>query len=185
MELPEKVEQITVVKPSEKPVEVVKPTVTTSRRRRSGLSLKSLKIESNAAAKKEETPTFENTKSLPETTFSDEELQVHWKSYIDILISHGEKIIASIINTDLPKAEGSIIKITLPNEMMKVEILRHQSKLLAHLKENLNNYHLKLDVAVNEQSAKKLAYTPLDKYKKLREKNSLLDKLKAKFDLDL
>jgi DNA polymerase-3 subunit gamma/tau len=38
---------------------------------------------------------------------------------------------------------------------------------------------------VNEATAKKFAFTPEEKYEKLREKNPVIDLLRTEFDLDL
>ncbi len=188
VETPPQVEKISIDKPKTPPVEVSKPadaSVATRRRRNSGLSLKSLQVETVASTKKEDVSIMEDVSTMPKTEFSDAELQHFWRLYVEQLMKRGEKIIASIINADTPTVENSLIKITLPNDMMKAEMLRHRPKLLAFLKEKLNNYHIDLDVNVNEQVVKKFAYTPLEKYKKLREKNSVLDLLRTKFDLDL
>lgn len=53
------------------------------------------------------------------------------------------------------------------------------------LRENLNNYGISIAVQLNEAVEKKFAYTPQEKYNKLKEKNPLLEKLRQAFELDL
>jgi len=53
------------------------------------------------------------------------------------------------------------------------------------LREKLNNYGIAIVVILNEAVEKKFAYTPDEKYKKLKEKNPLLEKLRQAFELDL
>jgi DNA polymerase-3 subunit gamma/tau len=68
---------------------------------------------------------------------------------------------------------------------MKKEIEREQSGLMSFLKQALHNYHITLSISVNEETAKKYAFTPEEKYEKLREKNPAIDLLRKTFDLDL
>ncbi len=151
-------------------------------KRVSGLSLSSIKI------KKE----HENTKApevlhedLPKDPFSEESMQQHWDDFVHQLENQGRKILASNFQTDVPKLKnGEVIWIELPNGTMKKEIEREQNLMLDYLKQKLNNYSITLQITVNEEVAKKFAFTPAEKYEKLREKNPAIDLLRKEFDLD-
>ncbi|MEJ2585613.1 MAG: DNA polymerase III subunit gamma/tau, partial [Robiginitalea sp.] len=98
----------------------------------------------------------------------------------------GRKILASSLSTDTPKLlKGHTIWIELPNTTMKKEVERDQLELMTYLKKALNNYSLQLKVSVNEETARQFAFTPEEKYEKLREKNPAIDLLRKTFDLDL
>ena len=122
---------------------------------------------------------------MPKDTFTESQLIELWNTYIKNLNKKGEKIVASIMNADLPKVKGFIIELTFPNSMMKAELLKIRPKLLKYFREKLNNYSIDFDIKVNEESEKKFAYTPQEKYNKLLEKNKALAKLKNTFKLDL
>lgn len=151
-------------------------------KRVSGLSLSSIKI------KKE----HENTKApeiahedLPKDSFSEEDMQKHWDDFVHQLESQGRKILASNLQTDVPKLKNEdTIWIELPNGTMKKEIEREQNLMLDYLKQKLNNYSITLQITVNEEVAKKFAFTPAEKYEKLKEKNPAIDLLRKEFDLD-
>jgi DNA polymerase-3 subunit gamma/tau len=150
----------------------------------SGLSISSLK------AKKEHRNIKKNNEveeaDLPTETFTEEEMQQYWSVFVQGLDKDGRKILASSLNTDLPKLlDKGTIWIELPNNTMKKEIEREQNELMSFLKKSLNNYSIKLKITVNEETAKKFAFTPEEKYKKLREKNPAIDLLRKTFDLDL
>lgn len=87
--------------------------------------------------------------------------------------------------TDRPKVEGTVLKIELPNDTMKVEIEREQSALMSFIKKKIKNTDITLEISVNKQAAKEYAFTPIEKYNKLKEKNPLVEKLKETFDLDI
>ncbi len=128
----------------------------------------------------------ENFDNHPRTPFTQEELQEAWKKYYFKLQELGEKNIASILIAGAPtlKANFSVI-VTLPNNLMKSQLDKGKPKLLRFLREKLNNYGIQITIEVNEVVEKKFAYTPQEKYEKLKEKNPLLEKLKNTFGLDI
>ena len=98
----------------------------------------------------------------------------------------GERIIGSMFAMNKPVLkENNVIFLELPNQTMKVDIENIEKPLLNFLHEKLSNYSITLHINVNEVMAKKHAFTPQDKYDKLKEQNPFLDLLRSKFDLDL
>jgi DNA polymerase-3 subunit gamma/tau len=153
-------------------------------KRVSGLSLSSLKAKKEHQLKKIEVVIDED--DLPRENFTKEDLLKHWESYIQKLDKAGKKIMASNLSSDKPKiVDQTQIFIELPNGTMKKEIEREQFQLLKFLRKELNNYSIELKISVNEEIAKKFAYTPEEKYQKLREINPAIDLLRKEFDLDL
>jgi len=53
------------------------------------------------------------------------------------------------------------------------------------IKEKLQNFDISLTITVNEKEVKKYAYTPIEKYNKLKEKNPLIETLRKEFGLDI
>ena len=163
--------------------EVPKPPVLKNvQRRASAFSLKSVHQKKATVKKVKE----EDFNSYPKEVFTQEELGNAWKNHQKKLQKKGEKSMASIMAADEPKLrEDFIIEFTLPNKLMEDQLKQGLPKLLKHLRASLNNYAIKLEVTVNEAIEKKFAYTPLEKYNKLKEKNPLIEKLKDTFHLDL
>ena len=81
--------------------------------------------------------------------------------------------------------DGFSIKLTFPNATNKVEVERQSFDLMSYLRKNLKNYDIALDITVNEELDTKYAYTPIEKYEKLKEKNPNLELLRTTFDLDV
>lgn len=151
-------------------------------KRVSGLSISSLKTKKEHQNLKGGT---QNIDDLPENPFSEKELVQHWDAFIKKVDSSGKKILASSLQTDRPKLkEGHTICIELPNDTMKKEVEREQGQLLAYLREKLSNHSINLHIDVNEETAKKYAFTPEEKYEKLKEKNPIIEVLRKEFDLD-
>lgn len=151
-------------------------------KRVSGLSLSSIKAKKQHENVK--SPAVDE-KDLPKTPFSEADMQQHWNDFVQQLEDRGRKILASNLQADVPKLRNDFtIWIELPNSTMKKEIEREQSLMLDYLKQQLNNHAISLHITVNEEVAKKFAFTPEEKYQKLREKNPAIDMLRKEFDLD-
>ncbi|MDC6367008.1 MULTISPECIES: DNA polymerase III subunit gamma/tau [Flavobacteriaceae] len=178
--IPEVVEEIREPKEPYQPKKKI--DINNPSKKISGLSLSSIK------AKK----VHENNKApslpqeeLPKTPFTEEDMQQHWNDFVNQLDKRGRKILASNLQTDVPKLKNeNTIWIELPNTSMKKEVEREQSLILNYVKEKLNNYSITLHITVNEETAKKFAFTPEEKYQKLKEKNPAIELLRKEFDLD-
>lgn len=162
--------------------ESTKPLLKNIKRRTSALSLKSIHQKKEYKSTQEE----ENYDNHPRTPFTQEELKDVWKKYYFKLQDMGERSIAAIIASDEPQLrERFQVAISLPNDLMKSQLEKGKRKLLTFLREKLNNYGIQIVITVNETVEKKFAYTPQEKYLKLKEKNPLLEKLKNTFGLDV
>ena len=126
-----------------------------------------------------------DAEDLPKEDVSEEAFLKAWNSYIKQLHKNGEKIMASILEMDTPKLANTNIEITFPNDTLRVELERAQYPLMEHLRKTLRNFDLKLDISVNEEISKKYAFTPSEKYEKLKEKNPNIELLKKTFGLDI
>lgn len=147
----------------------------------SGLSLSSIKTKK--AHEKVKAPT--TPQELPKEPFTEVEMQHHWGNFAKKLDEQGRKILASNLQVDLPKLKNEhTIWIELPNSTMKKEVEQEQHVLLEYLKQKLNNHALVLHITVNEEATQRYAFTPEEKYQKLKEKNSNIDLLRKEFDLD-
>lgn len=150
----------------------------------SGLSLSSIKVKKQHELTRQ---AHENTaEDLPSKAFTGEALQKAWNAYVAKMEKKGKKIMASNLATDVPKIKNeTVVCIELPNDTMKKEVERESYPLLEFLKKRMENYDITLEIKVNETAAKKYAFTPMEKYQKLKEKNPLIDKLRKEFDLDI
>ncbi len=152
-------------------------------RRPSGLSLSSIRKKKEHEEKKVDT--IVDPKNLPSDDFTESEMQAAWVEYGKMQDKKGERIIGSMFAMNIPTLTDGKIYLELPNQSMKIDLESALPGLFQFLYKKLNNYSVALDIKVNEEASKKYAFTPQDKYEKLREKNPLIDKLRADFDLDI
>ena len=185
-EISKPLEKKTTIAPV-KEVKTRKPTLEkgihkSAERRTSSLSLKS--IHHKKEAKKASTEV--NYDNHPKEIFTEKTLQKHWEEYIDLLNKKGQKSMASIFGTALPILEdGFKILFTVPNKLMEDQFRKGKPKLLKFLREKLNNYGIEIILTLNETVEKRFAYTPQEKYLKMKGMNPMLEKLRQTFELDM
>ena len=177
-----KAEQQQVALVSE-PLVIPKISIDKAKKSTSGLSLKSIKEKKEHQIRQLDVVIDEE--DLPKEPVSQEALTKAWNEYTASITKKGEKILASILQMDKPKLKGTAIHLTYSNNTNKIELERAQYPLLAYLRKTLKNYDLHLDITVNEEVAKKYAFTPREKYEKLKEKNPNIELLKKTFGLDI
>lgn len=179
----------TMTAPPVKTVPTAKPQVEKIKldiqsKRVSALSLSSLKAKKKHELNKKDEILDEA--NLPKSAFTEEDMQRYWADFVKEIDKKGQKILASNLSTDVPKLQNeNTIWIELPNSTMKKEVEGERYHLLTYLKQKLDNHFIQLKITVNEETAKKFAFTPEEKYEKLREKNPAIDFLRKEFDLDL
>jgi DNA polymerase-3 subunit gamma/tau len=122
---------------------------------------------------------------MPKESFTQAEFYVHWKHYINILNKQGDKMLGSILNSSEPNLEETTIKLTYPNAMMLEEVKKNQVPVLNYLRGKLKNYQIRFDLILDEQQEKNYAYTPEEKYRKLKEMNPLIEALRKTLFLDI
>ena len=92
---------------------------------------------------------------------------------------------ATYMLMDDPVLEGTTIKLQLPNESSKVDFDNNKNDLLGYLRGHLHNHDVSIEVQVNEIVESRYAFTPQEKFEKLKSINPALELLKKTFDLDV
>ncbi|TWO32854.1 DNA polymerase III subunit gamma/tau [Seonamhaeicola sediminis] len=152
-------------------------------KRKSGLSLSSLKTKKEHQIRQMNVVIDEE--DLPKDDFTERELLKVWNTYIENLQKSGKRNLASILSIDKPKLKETTIHLEFPTETNKLEIERNQYDLLGFIRKSLNNFDIDLAITVNEVMEKQYAYTPIEKFEKLKEKNPNIELLKKAFNLDV
>ena len=152
-------------------------------KRTSGLSLSSIRAKKEHEIKQMDVVVDEE--NLPRESFTQNDLNSKWNTFVDRIDAEGKKNLAAILSIDKPTLKGTEIHLTFPNSTNKVEVERQSFDLLQFLRKSLKNYDISLVIEVNEEMQKKFAYTPEEKYEKLKEKNPNIELLRRTFDLDL
>lgn len=123
---------------------------------------------------------------LPKDVFSQEQLIASWDAFVSTLEDKGRHNLAAILKIDVPKIKDeALIALEFPNSTNKIEVERQKVELLQFIRKELNNFDIELDITVNETMDKQFAYTAVEKYAKLKEKNPAIESLKKSFNLEI
>ncbi|SDW75829.1 DNA polymerase-3 subunit gamma/tau [Lutibacter oricola] len=167
----------------EKEKHAPKPTIDAKNRRPSALSLKSI------GRKKEideiEVKDAEEVDNKPTDDFAENQAQLLWKKYSEKLSEKGRISASSIMTANVPKVIDKNIHFVVASEMMKSQLEKFKPNILGYIRERLNSYKIQLIITVNEEQLKRYAYTPQEKYQKLKEINTHIEEFKKTFDLDI
>ncbi|WP_194850592.1 DNA polymerase III subunit gamma/tau [Nonlabens antarcticus] len=153
-----------------------------NRNRVSSLSIQGIERKKEHIENKKETEVIHD--SLPEEPFTQEELVAVWNKYVEHLKERGSLILASILNVDSPKLEGTIAHLRFPNVSMKEDLEKNMGQILEFLKRELQNYNLEIAITVDKSVQKRYVYTDQEKFQKLVDKNPSIDLLRKTFDLE-
>lgn len=152
-------------------------------KKKSAFSLTSIKEKKELLKTINENKTEEIDK--PKSLFSENDFLLVWKEYCQKIEKDGKFNLLSHLSMSTPILKSTTIHLEYPNHTIKTEVERAQHDILSYIKEKLQNYDIDLEIVVNETAEKKYAYTPLEKYEKLIEKNPLIDTLRIELGLEL
>lgn len=149
----------------------------------SALSLKSIKKKRELEASIN--PVQINQEDLPKDNFTFDELKNHWDYCSNQYYQTGRMLMSSTMNMANLTLNDTVLKVEFPNEGSKLSFEENLYDLVSYIHKKLNNYHLKVEVIVNEKSEIKKAYTINDKLDYLKEINPALNTLIKTFDLEI
>lgn len=170
------VEPIATSTTSDKPLTTTQPKV-------SALSLAGLRAKKELEAKQSQH--IKHLGDLPSEDFTETDMLLLWNKYAQRLSDTGKKLMSTYMLMNEPQLNETTITLELPNESTKEEFLSGCVELLGYLRGKLHNHDIVIDVKVNETVEKKYAFTPDDKYERLKNINPAIDLLRKTFDLDV
>ena len=117
-------------------------------------------------------------------SFTTDELQVVWDKLIKDLHQRNRMSEYVILNRKFT-LDGTTIHIEVNNEI-QVDLLTIslRTEILNHLRKELHNSTIHLEVVVSKEEAKTMIYTQADKFKFMAEKNPAMNDLKNILGLD-
>ncbi|MCX6181107.1 MAG: hypothetical protein NT150_04165 [Bacteroidetes bacterium] len=150
---------------------------------RSKIPLKSVSIGKILRPEVEEKKE-EAQKEILRNDFSEIDLLATWNEYAE-QIKNSDLDIYTTLTKNAPSLKDKTIELKIFNKAQEHDISEIKADLLSFIRNRLNNYEISLITFIEKGAAEEGLYTSADKYKKLVEKNPLLEELRKKLDLDL
>jgi DNA polymerase-3 subunit gamma/tau len=149
----------------------------------SALSLAGLRAKKELEAQQNQH--LKHLGDLPSETFSETDMRLQWNKFAQRMQDSGKMLMSTYMLMNEPVLKGTTITLELPNESTKEEFLTGCGDLMGYLRGKLHNHDISIEVKVNESVEKKYAFTPDDKYERLKEINPAIELLRKTFDLDV
>ncbi len=129
---------------------------------------------------------LKQTDELPREAFNETDMRLQWNKFAQRLSDSGQKIMSTYmqINDPVLDPDGITIRLELPNGGSKVDFDNNKHELLGYLRGKLHNHDIVIEVHVNEVVASRHAFTPQEKFEKLKAINPAVETLRKMFDLD-
>lgn len=170
--------------------EVVKPAIVKVEDNNGAVKVSAFSL-SSIRKKKELAESQKNlthpTDELPTQAFNETDMLLQWNKFAQRLSDSGQRIMATYMQINDPTLDpdGHTIRLELPNEGSKVDFDASKLELLGYMRGKLHNHDIVIDVHVNEAVSIKHAFTPIEKFEKLKALNPALETLRKMFDLDI
>jgi hypothetical protein len=131
--------------------------------------------------------TQKHSDELPREPFTETDMLLNWNKFAQRLSDKGQKIMSTYmqINDPVLDVDGVTIKLELPNEGSKVDFDNNKIELLGYLRGKLHNHDIVIETHVNEVTSTRHAFTPIEKFEKLKAINPAIEILRKTFDLDI
>lgn len=120
-----------------------------------------------------------------EEFFSETDMELFWNKYAQRLSDKGLRIMESLLVNNKPVLNGTNITVELSTEGSKIDFETELNGLLSFLRSHLHNHLITIEIVVNEKLSLRKAYSPQEKYERLKEINPNLELLRKVFELNL
>ncbi len=117
--------------------------------------------------------------------FSQDELETVWNKYTESIYKDFPNFYSILTQGKPILKENYLIELTIGNKVQEEELNSKKADLLEFIREKLNNYKIQMQIVITENKGEPIPYSPIDKYKKMAEKNPDIKKFKEKLNLEI
>jgi DNA polymerase-3 subunit gamma/tau len=144
------------------------------------ISIRNSKVDEKKEKKVEEGDLTDK----PADEFTQDQLDSAWQMVAEKY--KGDKNLYMTFTKHKPKkSEKNSIGFMVDNKIQKKELEDRFMEFIPFIKENLNNYHIQVDIQVTKLQSSQKPYTPHEKFNKMAEKNPAIKKLKDQLGLEI
>lgn len=136
---------------------------------------------------KEDTADEEVTGELTDEIFTLFQLEKAWEAFAKSVAAKSPNLHATLTQSKptIKDEINSVVHFTIRSQLQQKEITDAKAELIGFLREQLSNSNISIQTGMIENQQDDTPYTPMEKYRKLAEKNPVLPKLKEKLNLEL
>ncbi len=117
--------------------------------------------------------------------FTEADLLATWSEYAELVKNTDLDIYTTLTKNAPTLIDSNTIQLKIFNKAQEHDLSEIKAELLTFVRNKLNNFDINLSTFIEKGAEEKGLYTSSDKYKKLVEKNPLLEQLRSKLDLEI
>lgn len=129
----------------------------------------------------------ENPGDAAGSGFTNLQLEKVWEAFAKSVAAHSPNLHATLTQSKpkLVDEARSVVLFTIHSQLQQKEITIHKAELLGFLRDQLANPKISIQTEMADTFQDDTPYTPMEKYRKMAEKNPNLVKLKEKLNLEI
>ncbi len=117
--------------------------------------------------------------------FDEEALRYQWLRFANELPNEEKSTAQRMKTMTFSKLADAIVEVAVDNEWVESSMRAIAPRIEQHLRTSLHNKQITLRFKVTQQPERKRAYSRVEQFQLMAEKNPALQKLKERFDLEL
>ncbi len=117
--------------------------------------------------------------------FDEEALRYQWLRFANELPNEEKSTAQRMKTMTFSKLADAIVEVAVDNEWVESSMRAIAPRIEQHLRTSLHNKQITLRFKVTQQTERKRAYSRVEQFQLMAEKNPALQKLKERFDLEL
>jgi DNA polymerase III subunit gamma/tau len=170
-----------------------KPVAQPSKIPNTGISLKKSMVsekQESYVSRKEQHDAIdddENTEHSSGNTFTAFQLERAWEAFAKSVASRSPNLHATLTQSKprIVDADNSVVLFSIHSQLQQKEITDNKPDLLRYLRNELKNDNITIQTEMAEVQQDDTPYTPMEKYRKMAEKNPDLSSLKEQLNLEI
>jgi DNA polymerase III subunit gamma/tau len=129
----------------------------------------------------------ENPGDAAGSSFTNLQLEKVWEAFAKSVAAQSPNLHATLTQSKpkLVDEARSVVLFTIHSQLQQKEITDHKAELLGFLRNQLDNPKISIQTEMADTFQDDTPYTPMEKYRKMAEKNPNLVKLKEKLNLEI
>ncbi|MCD8260331.1 MAG: DNA polymerase III subunit gamma/tau [Bacteroides sp.] len=147
-----------------------------------GVSIKGPRKEAQVQEKKAEK--IINTAAQEDFIFNEKDLNFYWKEYAMTLPLEHRAFAARMLHVNVKLLDDACFEMVVENELIAKEMTSMIAPVQNYLRERLNNRKITMKIRVSEPQEQVRAYSKVEKFQAMAEKNPDLLKLREEFGLE-
>ena len=163
---------------------VAKRTIPVVKETDLGVSLKGVRKRLDKSQEQAEDKAVVEAQQIHKDPFSEADLNYHWQTFVNQMPIEQKALAVRMQGSRVTLTEGFTFEMVVDNDYIAKEFREISNDVEQHLRRNLNNDFIVMQIRVSEPDEKVRVYSRSERFKLMAEKNKALYELQQEFSLE-